>query len=255
MKIGIALSGGGARGIAHIGVLKALDEMGIRIDAIAGTSAGSIVAALYAKGLAPDRIFEVVSELSLFKAVRPAWAWSGLFTMDGLRQLLLKYIPSNNFSELGIPCTVAATEIRLGEVHYFSSGELVPTVVASCSVPGVFNPVQFNDHLYVDGGLLDNLPVKPLRSQVDFIIGSHCNHLSPQYNEKSFRAVVERSLLLAIGANTRDAKMQCDVFIEPTHLGRFTGFDIAHAKEIFDTGYQFTKENFMPHHFQKKHVA
>src|ERR1700754_1937451 len=158
MKIGLALSGGGARGIAHIGVIKALEELNIKPDVISGTSAGSIVGVLYASGMRPNEIFDVVSHLSIFKSVKIAWAWSGLLKMEGLQALLTKHIPDNTFESLKIPLTVAATEIRLGEIRYFSSGELGPAVIASCSIPGIFDPVHFDGHLYVDGGLLDNLP-------------------------------------------------------------------------------------------------
>src|SRR5579859_6630458 len=154
MKIGIALSGGGARGIAHIGVLKALEEMGVEISVMSGTSAGSIVASLYAYGLTPDQILEQVRQLSLLKSVRPAWSWAGLLTMSGLKELIIKNVPENNFQSLRIPLTIAATEIRKGEVTYFSSGELASAVVASCSIPAVFNPAAVNGSLYVDGGLL-----------------------------------------------------------------------------------------------------
>src|SRR5688500_10621229 len=118
MKVGLVLSGGGARGAAHIGVIKALLEMGVKIDMISGTSAGAIVGALLAKGLTPEEILTAVSGLSLFRSVRPAWAWSGLLTMEGLRVLLNKHFPENDFKALKLPLTVAATEVRLGQVHY-----------------------------------------------------------------------------------------------------------------------------------------
>lgn len=255
MKIGLVLSGGGARGIAHIGVLKALEEIGVKVDVMSGTSAGSIVAALYAAGHKPDQIFEAVSGLSLFKSVKMAWAWSGLLTMEGLRQLLIKHIPENDFKALRIPLTVAATEIRKGKIHYFTEGELVPAIVSSCSIPAVFNPVSFEDNLFVDGGLLDNLPVAPIRDKCDFIIGSHCNHILNEYDEHSLKAVIERSLLLAIGANTQASRALCDVVIEPPGLGRFSSFEMGKAKEIFESGYKFTRENFLLKDFQKNTAA
>jgi NTE family protein len=255
MKIGLALSGGGARGIAHIGVIKAMEELGIRPDVLSGTSAGSIVAVLYANGMKPDDIFDVVSHLSIFKSVKMAWAWSGLLKMEGLHALLTTHIPQNTFESLKIPLTVAATDIRLGETAYFSSGELAPAIVSSCSIPGVFDPVHFNDHLYVDGGLLDNLPTRPLRDQCDFLIGSHCNHLTPQYDERSLKAVIERSMLITISANTTASRMICDLVIEPPHMARFTVFEMGRAREIFDDAYKYTKDNFLAHHFQKSRVA
>jgi NTE family protein len=255
MKIGLVLSGGGARGVAHIGVLKALEEIGVEISVVSGTSAGSIVGALYANGLKPDQIFEIIKNLTIFKSVRPAWTWSGLLTMDGLRELLLKHIPANSFESLKLPLTVAATEIKKGHVHYFTEGELIPAIVSSCSVPAVFNPVQHNGGLFVDGGLFDNMPVRPIIDKCDFIIGSHCNHISPDFDLKSLKTVIERSLLLAIYANTQASRNLCDVVIEPPHMDRFSSFEIAKAQEIFEAGYHFTKKNFLPHHFQKPRVA
>lgn len=255
MRTGLVLSGGGARGVAHIGVLKALDEMGIKFSIASGTSAGSIVAALYAYGYTPDEIFGIVKNLSIFKSVSPAWTWAGLLKMDGLESLLRKHIPENKFSALKMPLTVAATEIRKGHIHYFDEGELIPAIVSSCSIPAVFNPVSFNGGLYVDGGLLDNLPVLPIRDKCDFIVGSHCNHINSEFDAKSLKVVIERSLLMAVSANTQVSRQMCDVFIEPTHMDRFSSFDIGKAQEIFDFGYQFTKHNFLPHHFQKNTVA
>lgn len=252
MKIGLVLSGGGARGVAHIGVLKALDEMGVKFSIASGTSAGSIVAALYSYGYKPAEIFDIIRNLSIFKSVSPAWAWAGLLKMDGLEMLLRKHIPENNFSALKIPLTIAATEIRKGHIHYFTEGELIPAIASSCSIPAVFNPVSFNGGLYVDGGILNNLPVQPIRDKCDFIVGSHCNHISSEFDAKNLKLVIERSLLMAISSNTLVSRQMCDVFIEPTRMDRFSSFDIGKAQEIFDYGYQFTKQNFMPHHFQKQ---
>ena len=255
MKIGLALSGGGARGIAHIGVIKALEDLNIRPSVISRTSAGSIVGALYAAGLKPDAIFDVASHLSIFRSVKIAWAWSGLLKMEGLQALLTRHIPENTFESLKIPLAVAATEIRLGAIQYFSSGELAPAVISSCSIPGVFDPVHFKDHLYVDGGLLDNLPAKPIRDKCDFLIGSHCNHLTTEYNEHSLKATIERSMLITVSANTTASRMMCDLVIEPPGMARYSVFEMGKAQEIYDAAYKYTKENFFAHHFQKNRVA
>jgi NTE family protein len=250
MKIGLVLSGGGARGVAHIGVLKALEEMGVEFSIISATSAGSIVGALYAYGYKPDQIFEITKSLSVFKSVRPAWTWAGLLNMEGLSELLLRHIPENNFDALRIPLTIGATEICKGKLHHFSEGELIPAIVGSCSIPAIFNPVVFNGGTYVDGGLLDNLPVKPIKDKCDFIVGLHCNYISNNFTARNLKLVIERSLLMAVNANTQISRSMCDVFIEPPNMDKFSSFDIGRAQEIFDVGYKFTKENFMPHHFQ-----
>jgi len=251
MKVGLVLSGGGARGVAHVGVIKALEEFGVSFDCVAGTSAGSIVAALYAYGHSPDKIFEIVKQVSVFRSVRPAWAWSGLLTMEGLRELLFKHMPENSFASLKIPLSIAATEIQKGEIHYFTDGELIPAVLSSCSIPAVFNPIQYKDGTYVDGGLLDNLPTRAIKDQCDFLIGSHCNPISNNFDAKSLKLIIERSLLMAINGNTRQSKALCDVVIEPKKLDQFGSFEIARAKEIFDIGYEFTKANYSIKDFEK----
>ncbi|MEQ8423659.1 MAG: patatin-like phospholipase family protein [Cyclobacteriaceae bacterium] len=251
MKIGLALSGGGARGVAHVGVLKALEELGIKISIISGTSAGSIVGSLYAYGHKPDKIFDIIKDVSIFKSVRPAWTWAGLLTMDGLRELLINAMPENDFKTLNIPLHIAATDIRKGEVRYFTEGELVPAVVSSCSIPAVFNPVSYDGGLFVDGGICDNLPSKVIRDSCDFLIGSHCNPISTSFDAKSVKVVIERSLLMAIYGNTRQSKTYCDMIIEPPKLDKFSSFEIARAKEIFDIGYEYTIQNFKANDFKK----
>ena len=122
MNTGLVLSGGGARGVCHLGVMKALDELGIRIDYIAGTSAGSVAGCLYSYGYKPDEILKMIQSISFFKSLKLAWTWTGLLSFEGLGEALLKYIPENTFECLKIPVTLAATEIRKGRIEYFSTG-------------------------------------------------------------------------------------------------------------------------------------
>lgn len=250
MKTGLVLSGGGARGICHLGVLKALEEFEVKIDFISGTSAGSITGCLYSYGYKPDEILTMITSASFARSIKLAWTWMGLLSLDGLQNLLLKHIPENSFNVLKIPVTIAATEIKKGKIEYFTQGELIPAILASCCVPAVFNPVQYNGGLYVDGGVLDNLPVKAIHSQCDFIIGSHCNFISSDVDLKNFRTVIERSLLMAINGNTTVSKTLCNILIEPPGVGKYSGFDLSKAKEIFEIGYQYTKENFSADQFR-----
>lgn len=249
--IGLVLSGGGARGISHIGVIKALEETGLQFSRISGTSAGAIVGALYAHGYTPKEIYDIVQRVSLLKSVRPAWAWTGLLKMNGLRDFLKQYLPENDFSQLKKPLTLTAVDMRTGEVKRFSEGPLVPAIMASCSIPAVFEPLPMNGSLFVDGGLLDNLPVKPILNQCEFVVGSHCNVVSNTFDPTNIRMVIERSLLMAIGANTLVSKQMCDVVIEPPGLDKYSAFDLGKAREIFDIGYKFTVENFDRSHFAK----
>lgn len=244
MKIGIALSGGGARGISHLGVLKALDEFGVRLDYISGTSTGALVGALYSYGLSPERIFELIVNTRFFSSLRPAWTWTGLVNMDGLRELILKLVPENNFDALKIPLTIAATNLTRGKAEYFTTGQLIPAVLASCCVPVLFNPVNVNGEVYVDGGVTDNLPSKSIRDKCSLLIGSHCNYVSTEFDVKNFRSVIERSLLMAISGNTIISKDLCDILIEPPALANISVFDVKNAALLFDIGYEFMIKNY-----------
>jgi NTE family protein len=171
-------------------------------------------------------------------------------SLDGLKEVLLKYLPENNFASLKIPITVACTDIKKGETVYFFSGQLIPCVMASSCVPAVFAPISWDGRLLVDGGVLDNLPVKPIREKCDLLIGSHCNPIGSDFDAKNLKTIIERSLLMAVNGNTQKSRELCDVFIEPPDLNKFTGFGINKAQEIFDIGYQFTKNNFKASQFR-----
>jgi len=252
MKVGLALSGGGARGFAHLGIIKALEELGITISQVSGTSAGAIAGAFYCYGFKPDQILEIISSTGFLKSVRPAWAWTGLLSMEGFKEVLLRHLPEDSFESLKIPLTIAATEIRHGRVTYFNSGELVSRIIASSSIPALFNPAILDGHVYVDGGIMDNLPVRPLVGKCDFIIGSHSNPVEQLFDIKNVKEITERSLLIAINVNSSHSKAQCNVVIEPPDLGKFSTFDLSRGKEIFEIGYEFVKQNYSQEDFQIK---
>lgn len=250
MKIGLVLSGGGARGMMHLGVIKALEELGVKFSCISGTSAGSVIGALYAYGYKPEDILKQISS-GYFKAIRPAWKLSGLLSLDTLGIELLRYMPENSFSNLKIPLSSAATDLVRGKITYFENGELIPAILASGCVPGVFNPVTVNGVMYVDGGILDNLPVNPIKEKCDFIIASHCNPIDDHFDRMNIRAIIERSLLMAINGNTTVSKGMCNVLIEPPGVGKFGGFEIGKAKEMFEIGYDFTIKNYKSYRFNE----
>lgn len=236
-KIGIALSGGGVRGISHLGVLKALNEAGIFPTRVSGTSAGAIVGTMYCYGYSPDEIFQIIKETNYLKFLRPAISWKGLLKMDILKSLYGQYLAEDNFSNLKIPLTIAATDIERGKAVYFSEGELILPLMASTCIPGMFDPIMVNGHFLVDGGVLNNLPVEPLDGVCDYIIGVNCNHLPEQFNISNFKKLIERSVIMSMNFNVYSRKNKCDFFIEPQGLARYGVFDIKKADEIFKAGY------------------
>lgn len=239
-KIGIALSGGGVRGISHLGVLKALNEAGIFPTRVSGTSAGAIVGTMYCYGYSPDEIFQIIKDTNYLKFLRPAISWKGLLKMDILQSLYGQYLAENSFSNLKIPLTIAATDIGRGKAVYFSEGELILPLMASTCIPGMFDPIMINGNFYVDGGVLNNLPVEPLDGICDYIIGVNCNHLPEQLNITNIKKLIERTVIMSMNFNVYSRKNKCDFFIEPQGLARFGVFDIKKADEIFEAGYNET---------------
>ena len=240
-KLGIALSGGGARGIVHIGILKAIDEAGIPVSMVTGTSAGAIVGAFYCSGYSPDNILEIIHETKLIKYVRPAVGKGGLLRLETLEHVFRKYLRNNSFEALKIPLAVAATDIRRGNSAYLRKGDLIRSVFASCAVPVLFKPIKLNGETYVDGGILKNLPVDPLVDHCDVIAGCNCNHVPDDYEPGNMRSLLERTLMITFNLNTYLEKDKCDIFLEPAEVGNYRASDFSKADEIFDIGYEYGK--------------
>lgn len=241
MKIGLVLSGGGARGVAHLGVIKALQEMGITFDQIAGTSAGAIAGALLAQGYSPDESLKMIESSSFMRHLRPAWNRMGLLRLDTAIDLYRKYIPHDSFEGLQIPLHVVAVDLNEGVQVIFDRGELIRPVLASCCLPGIFEPFLLNKRQYIDGGVLNNLPVEVIEDKVDLIIASHSNPFGLAKPIRSMRGVIERSLILAVQSKTRDKFDRCNVLIEPQALVSYAPTDISKARELFRIGYQHTR--------------
>jgi NTE family protein len=155
--VGLVLSGGGARGFAHIGVLQVLEERGVRIDALAGTSMGAILGALYAAGYAADEIYEIADGLG-WRDVIDVSLQAGLMKGDKLRSFLAAHLPER-FEQLRLPFAVTTTDVETGEEHVLLDGPLVDAVRASSSFPGAFDPVALAGRTLADGGIVNNLPV------------------------------------------------------------------------------------------------
>lgn len=240
MRIGLALSGGGARGIAHLGVLKAFDEMGINISMISGVSSGAIAGVLYAYGFSPDEILKMIKELSIFKVMRPAFGKIGLMHLEEVEKLYIKYLGEQLcFEDLRIPVVVSATEMNEGVNMYFSTGSIIKPLLATSAVPILYKPVEYNGKLLNDGGLLNNLPVEPLHNNCDIKIGVHVNPINHQAHVTSLRGMVERTVLLAINNNIKLRLHLCDLFLEPQELRYYRLTNFRKADEIFQVGYKY----------------
>jgi len=242
MTYGLALSGGGARGIAHLGVLQALEEYNIKPSAISGTSAGAIIGAFYASGFTPSAILDIIEKTSFFRLLRPALSTSGLLQIDSLGEVFHDYL-QDSFESLKLPLTINATNLDKGEITYFSKGELIRPMLAASCIPAIFKPMEINNFRYVDGGMLNNLPVEPFVNTDHKIIGVHTNPIDHDFQGTNAKVIIERCLLMAISGNTVLRTNKCHYFIEPPLLGKYGGMDISKASKLFEIGYTYTKEN------------
>ncbi len=241
-KTGLALSGGAARGMAHLGVARALYEKGIRPDAIAGTSAGAIVGAFLADGYEPDELLEIIMGKRIIKYLRLSFRNSGLLNMSGVRSIMEELFRAKNIEDLKIPLYITCANLNSGEAEYFNKGELIEKLLATASIPGLFAPVKINGSLYADGGILDNLPVKPLQNKCKKIIGVDVNYTGPVDKIGNVKSVLERSFHLSIRAKIEAKAKQCDLFIDPDELKGYSLTDISRGREMFDIGYRKAKE-------------
>ena len=166
-KLGVALSGGGARGLAHIGILKVLRNADIQIDFMAGSSMGGVIAASYAAGLAPSEIEEIASSVgtisNLAQLVDPTLLKKGIFKGEKVTKLFKRYLGEKSFEDLEIPLTVTAVDLNSNQEIRISDGLVADALRATISIPGIFVPVEKEDMRLVDGGLLNNLPVDIVR--------------------------------------------------------------------------------------------
>jgi NTE family protein len=165
MEITLALGGGGSRGYAHVGILRCLEREGFRIRALAGTSAGGIVAALYAAGYSPEEMesrFLQLDPAHLY--TRGAQDGPGLLGLAGARHVLMDFLGERTFDDLKIPCALTAVDVQTGREVILNDGLVVDAVLATIAVPGVFPPKDIDGHQLVDGGVLDPVPVSVARA-------------------------------------------------------------------------------------------
>lgn len=237
-KTGLVLSGGSSRGIVHLGVIKFLNELGIRAEAVSGVSAGGIIGALYLAGYPPEVIMRLIVDNKFYTWTKLLWSTSGLLDMEKVEKLLAKYLPAT-FEELNGKLFITATDIMKGESVYFNSGPLLKPVCGSAAIPLVFGPVKHEGRMLLDGGIMNNFATEPVTGMCDKLIGIHVNHMGLHDAEFGIRDIMDRAMHLAINDAVKTKKNACDVFIEPPDMHRFNPLSLSKADEMFKAGYDF----------------
>ncbi|TDS34603.1 patatin-like phospholipase family protein [Halanaerobium congolense] len=240
-KIGIALSGGGVKGFAHLGVLKALEEKGIEADVLAGVSAGAIVGSFIAAGKKPLEVMELINESDFFDFAKLSLPNRGIFTLDNMTENLKKSLGIKSFEELKIPFYVGAANIERARMEYFDKGDLIKIIQASASIPVLFSPVEINGELYVDGGLFENLPVNPLLDKCDILIAVNVMPVNLNGKLDSITDIAVRTFQLKTIVNAEELKAKADIFIEPPGIEKYNILNTKYSQELYDLGYNYCK--------------
>jgi len=240
-SIGIVLCGGGIRGLSQIGVLAALEDHDIFPDVISGSSIGAILGAFYASGYSPREMLEVSKESKLYKVFKPSFRRKGISNMKYLEHLLNKYLKDDSFEQLKKPLYVCACNLYTGNADIFSSGPLIGPVLASAAVPVVFQPQELNGQLYTDGGLLNVLPVEPLKDHCNKILGVYVHNFHEIDELKTWPAMFDRYLSLRLYDNAKPRMEQCDYMIVPEKAFEYSFLKKKTDEKLFKIGYEKTK--------------
>jgi len=241
ISYGLALSGGGARGIIHLGVLQAMNDIGFYPEAISGTSMGAIVAAFYAMGVEPFEVLKLIkkkaSRKHIFKIRIRHRNATGFFKISLLEENLRKFAGIHDFSALKIPLYISVTNLTTGKNEIHGKGAFIDYVIASATIPILFETRFINGYHYVDGGLSKNMAVKVLKKNTDKIIGVHSNYITENRDIKNMKDVAERCFQLSIFNTVKNEIKYCDYLIDPPAARNFSTFDFDKADRIFEIGY------------------
>lgn len=238
-RIGLVLSGGGIRGMAHIGLIKAMQERNIEANSVAGSSIGALIGALYANETSTDEMLQFFKETPLFKYSFFAFGKPGFIDTERYVPILKKHFRENSFSSLKKSLYVVATDMQHGIERVFKDGELIRPLLASAALSPVFSPVVIDDVLYADGGIMNNFPKEYLDKESDFIIGSNVS-IAGELQKKDLRNSIQlasRITGLMVYASSHEKLQQCDLKIEPLALEGIGVLDKKGIEKAFTIGY------------------
>lgn len=230
-------------GAVHVGVLRALEEAGIKISIISGTSVGAIVAALYAFGKTPREIEDIVVEFEWKKLSNMVFSRFGLLSNEKIGDIIKEHIGGDKeFKEAKIPLAVVATDITSGQKAVLQNGSVAKAVMASTAIPGVFVPVEIQGNMLIDGGIMENIPIGSLKDKgADFLIGVDliCEH--PSKKPQNVIEILYNSFNLLIKANKELQTKDADLIIKPD-LSKFNAIDMSQIRELIKVGYNETEK-------------
>lgn len=236
-KIGLALSGGAVLGAAHVGVLRALDEQEIQVEFIAGTSIGAFVGTLFAFGKNWKEISDIASQLDWIDVSEISISKYGLLSNKKIGNFMQDQIGEKNIEDARIPLAFVATDVTSGEKVVLDKGPVSKALMASTCIPGIFNPVEIEGRLLVDGGVVENVPVKTSRQQgASFIIGVDLNGNYSYEKPDNILEVIINSFHFTMKTAAQTQTEYADLLIQPD-LSKFSRSNPEQIREIIERGY------------------
>jgi len=248
-KLGLALSGGGSKGLAHAGVLKFLLENNINPQHIAGTSAGAIVAALYSFGKSPEQILAFFKSIHFFYWKHFTFTKPGLIDSNSFKQYFLDVFKDAKIGDASIKLSITATNMINGSSMVFNDDvKIVDAILASSAFPGILSPYKIDNELYNDGGILNNFPTDLLLDSCSTIIGVYVSSIQniSEDDLKSIKSVSSRAFDLLTFYNDSQKFNNCNWLIKPEELSNYSTFETSKSKmdAIFKIGYFAAKNSF-----------
>ena len=238
-KIGLALGGGAFRGVAHIGVLQAFEESGIKPNYISGTSIGALIGVLYAFGTPVQKMLEIAREITWMSISNFTLSKMGLLTNDEIGEIIENFLGKDRqIEDSPIPLAIVATDIGKGSKVVFEKGNLVEAVLASTCIPGIFIPIENDNRLLVDGFLVENVPITPLKKyDPDMIIAVNLDVGRIYEKPDDIIDVIISALDIAVTVYTRSIVEKADLIIEPD-VGSYNRFDAKKVDKFYQQGYE-----------------
>ncbi len=242
-KIGLTLSGGGVKAIAHIGLLKVLLDNDIRPNILSGTSGGALVAALYAAGKSPEEMIGFFESTPLFKFSLFTWNKPGIVNSAKYQRIFAEALGKDTFEQLNIPLTITATNLTNGTLSYFSKGPLIKPLIASSALPPYFSPVNIEGELYTDGGVLNNFPTEPIEKKCDALIGSFVNPVLPIQPKEvgNMLQLIQRVYHISLEANHLEKIERCDYTFLPAEVRKIGVLDTRMINKAYTIGLEYAQ--------------
>jgi NTE family protein len=241
-KIGLALGGGAVLGAAHVGVVKALEELAIPIEYVSGTSIGSLVAALYAFGIKGNEMERIAMDLKWLDISGLTLSNYGLLSNKKMERFIMEHLGDVRFEDSEIPLAIIATNLTKGEKVMLNEGRVADAIMASCCIPGVFVPVEIDGNLLVDGGIMENVPIPSLKEiGAKFTIGVDLNAEHSLVKPNNIVEVIINTIHITLRNVTKSQAEKADLLITPD-LSEFNYYQTDQVAELIKKGYEESKK-------------